>query len=197
MVWVKPGADESLFAQDRSACVQESSRSVSGSADQNLFAACMKQKGWGLQKEQLILPPAPPDSGPLQEVFLTLKTDKEKRCVNPAYLSFFSKTACDPQDITASQIADKKNATADEKAVLLKLKMEMQDSQKRALSAYRQYGGESGERSARVLESWQIFNDKNITDLYEGKQTWGDYNRSRKGLSAQLSEALKKTNNAR
>lgn len=193
MIWVKSGADENAFSRDRSACVHQSQSGDASRVDADSFAACMNQAGWQVQeksnaqKEEIASQP----NLPMQQSFEELKRDKDARCANVSYELFFRKTACDPENVTPVQMSDKSKVTVYEKTVLLKLQTEMQNSQVRAIQTYREYGGEAGERSAQILESWLIFNQKNMIDLYEGKQTWGDYNRARKNLHMQLSEALK------
>ncbi len=193
-IWVKPDASKSDFAHDQDVCIRRAQPAKSNSfgpksADPILFSDCMHQSGWHLQDESRATQPAP---GPMQKTLESLRQEKEKRCTSDEFRPFFSKTACDPQDITPGQMADKTTITAEEKKVLLKLKKEMQKSQDKATTAYREYGEEQGDKIARLLESWQVFSDKNVSDLLQKKQSWGNYNRYRKDLYSQLNAELQK-----
>ncbi len=193
-VWVKAGAGESEFAREKSVCAAQAQSESSG-IDQGVFGKCMEQNGWSVQNEKEIKPQIIPAPNPMQPAFDALAREKEQRCVSDEFRLFFSKTACDPKDITAMQINDALMITEAEKSTVIKLRDQMERSQGRAVAAYREHGGESGERAAQMLESWRVFNDRNILDLIEGKQTWGEYNRYRKGLYLQLAESLQKLSN--
>ena len=63
--WVKPGASQQDFAQDRSTCLQEAQRpggsayvnpftgivSQEGYTNSRLFNACMNERGWSLARQ--------------------------------------------------------------------------------------------------------------------------------------------------
>jgi len=191
-VWVKLGTDENLFSQETNLCANQSQSS--GAVDQILFASCMTTKGWHLESQPESLQQAvasdSPSVNPLKETLDALVREKEKRCQNPELESFSPKTACDPTDVTPQRISDKASVSSEEKSIILKLREEIKKSQACAVETYRNHGGDNSERSAQVLESRQIFNDKNVMDLYEGQQTWGAFDQRRKELCLQLKDVL-------
>ena len=65
----------------------------------------------------------------------------------------------------------------------------------KAREVARKYGGSIGDEKASIQEHFQSLGDKNIMDLYEGKQTWGEYNKRKKELHEQLMDALKQIKN--
>lgn len=186
LIWVKPGADETLFAAEKAVCAERAG------SDQKVFENCMTQNGWQLRDKRRA--PAQAPSEELLKVFDELSREKDRRCAAPEYAAFFAKTACDPQSVTAVQAADKAMITPAEKEALIQLRVEMRKSQDKAAAAYKDYGGNRGAQSAQIMETWYLFNERNVDDLMSGRQNWGAYNRARRSLYLDLLEELKKVN---
>jgi hypothetical protein len=100
-VWVKPGATQSEFAQQKYACMQQSQQQVSsayvnqygGSSDSHvttnkpLFNACMNSQGWYLQdKDQQQAQQATiQDNATVQDKSRIAPSEKDVRAEYPAW----------------------------------------------------------------------------------------------------------------
>jgi hypothetical protein len=79
-------------------------------------------------------------------------------------------------------MADQSFATQVEKAALSKIEFQYRESLRELVAAYRRYGGERGAALASLREEYATKSNQNVLSLYEGKTSWGDYNRLRKQL---------------
>jgi hypothetical protein len=201
--WIKPGANDADFAQDKYGCMQQSQQRVSnafvnqyGGAANNsvitngdLFGACMNSRGWTLvskeQTDQLV-------SNNQQAKAATDALDNQIRdmCDKAEFRPYYSKTACKPEDTTLDQMADKSRITAAEKIALNKARLEV----KRIASEYdgvlRQYYPQVAPAIVARRESTYSEQDKLALELYEGQITWGGYNTRRSQIAKKLKDDL-------
>ena len=206
--WYKPGAKQGEFEQAKYQCLQESQQRV-GVAQANayggtavntvqtndmLFGNCMNAKGWSLQNNQALQQQAQQNqsiNSQFQAESNRLDAQSRDTCNNPDLKAYYSKTACYAQDITFEQLADSSKITAAQKAALVKQRAAVSESQKARYDLNKRAGGRAA-RIADVVNTDLIpKNDQNNLDLYNGKITWGEYNKKRKDIYLQFQERIK------
>lgn len=132
-VWVKPGASQNDFANDRYTCMQESQQRVGGAfvnqfggsatntvvTNGNLFGSCMNAKGWYLTRPSTqqqnpaaaATPSSAAASNPLAEIDREASRQAEATCADPDLQVLWAKSPCKVPDITLTHLADTSYAT--------------------------------------------------------------------------------------
>ena len=197
-VWTKAGAGQSEFSQARYNCLQQSQQGASSAyvnryggvavassgavTNDGLFSACMNAAGWSLQnKDTLPQNQAQAASGKARfdQNIETMKA----ACISPEFQLYYSKTSCTANAVTMSQMSDKTKITAAEKPVLEAATIKIDTLTRDNNSIIRTAGSEKDKAFANYLETiYMPLLDKNRFNLYDGKITWGDFNRRRKEL---------------
>lgn len=130
-----------------------------------------------------ILNPAPSDSPTPRETVSVLTGKIKYFCLEPEYAAYFAKTFCTPSDINLAMMSDRSKITQAQKTAL-----------NAWAQAYDKLADELNEALALTSPSNKQMADynkmiafpaaqKNRLELYEGKITWGVYNRKRKDIS--------------
>lgn len=210
--WHKPGARPGEFEQAKYICLQESQQRV-GVAQANawggtavntvqtndmLFGNCMNAKGWSLQNTQAAQNQIQQQQASqsafqsqLQSESSRISQQAKAVCENPDYKPYYSKSACQAQDITFEQLADQSKITSAQKAVLLKQRAAIAEIQKARAELNKRAGG----KAAKIADAGNSYlipqNDQNNLDLYNGKITWGEYNKNRKDIYTKFQERIK------
>jgi hypothetical protein len=113
-------------------------------------------------------------------------------CNSPEFQLYYNKTSCSANDITLSQMTDKSKITTAEKSVLEAATINVDNLLKDNLNLSRQLGSQKDKAYADYVETVQNPSlEKNRLDLFDGKITWGDFNRRRKEI-ADTSAATRK-----
>jgi hypothetical protein len=200
-VWVKPGATQAEFAQEKYACMQQSQHRVStayvdqngGSSDSRvttnnpLFGACMNARGWYLQdkrQQEAVVQAKKNGWEAFTEELLQL-------CEREDLQPHFRKTPCKPEDTSLEQLTDKSRITPSEKEALSKAKNEVAAIVKRMTDYLRQNDPRNGNSIALVRERMAAELDKVSLDFYEGRITRGDYNKKRRDIAQQTAEQIR------
>ena len=121
-----------------------------------------------------------------------VKVKMLEMCNAPELAAYYKKTSCKVTDITFEQVADVTKITASQKVSLAKQRaqyVELQKDQKEALLMTQQ---PAGQKTIDLTESYLMpQTEQNGIDLYNGKITWGDYNKRRKEIYAEFMKRLK------
>ena len=198
-VWVKPGATQADFAQERYACMQQSQHRVSsayvdqygGSSNSQvttntpLFGACMNARGWYLQdkRQQEAVNQAATNG------WEALIEEQRQLCARDDLRPHYSKTPCQAEDATLEQAADKSRITPSEKEALSKAKSEVTAINRR-MNDYLRKNYANGNSIALLREHAMAELDKVSLDFYEGRITRGEYNKKRRDIAQQAREQL-------
>lgn len=202
--WIKPGATQNEFSQDKYDCMQQAQQRVSGVlvnayggaatnqviTNGNLFSSCMNAKGWYLNNNQQSSQPPQPQPNPLKVASDSVLSDIKAMCAREDLKPYFNKSSCNALEISLEQMSDKSKISADEKVALSKLQAANQPIVKKIVDAFRQYGGAKGADAAMLREKTQQLLEKNQFELYDGKINWGEYNRRRHELGVQIRDEL-------
>lgn len=198
-LWIKPNAGQGEFERDRYACLQQSQQRV-GAAQVNayggsavntvatndmLFSTCMGSKGWSLQNKEVVQAQAAQNQARNDD----LKRQNDQivanviaMCNKDGLKEYYKKSACRAPDISFEQIVDTTKITAAQKAALVKQQGDVALIEKEQDSIQRQRG-EPGLKIISVATNFfRPENEKNNLDLYNGKITWGEYNKRRKEI---------------
>ena len=130
-----------------------------------------------------ILSPAQSDSPSPRDTVLAL-TDKIKYlCLEPVYAAYFAKTFCTPSELSLAMMSDRTKITQAQRTAMNawaqaydKLVDELNAALALTSSANKQMADYNKMIAFPAAQ-------KNRMDLYEGKITWGVYNRKRKEIS--------------
>jgi hypothetical protein len=197
-VWVKPGATQGQFAQEKYACMQQSQHTVSsayvnkygGSSESfvttnnPLFSSCMNARGWYLQdKRQLEAGNQATEAG-----WAALTEEASQLCAREDLQAHYRKSPCKPQDATLEQMADKSRISPSEKEALSKVRSDRTAIAKRASDYLRQHVQQNGIALALIGERMESESDKIAVEFYEGRITRGEYNKKRREIAQQMAE---------
>lgn len=206
MLFDKPGLTIEEFNRDKYDCVQQSRTSWSGggtgglgaamiiSAKSNaekqsaeLFKMCMEARGY-TAREVSDKEFERQKNSPFKTKMNQIAKERNDRCNRDDFVSIFIKSACKAENITLEQLSDKTMISEIEKSIFSKYRSENTDSNKKVLEAIRSVGESKDKEMGIVLERLYLQTDNNALDLFEGKKSWGEYNKSRKELIQVMQE---------
>jgi len=200
MLFDKPGLTSEEFNRDKYDCVQQSRTSWAGggtgsvgaamivmsksNADkqaQELFKMCMEARGY-TSREVDDDEFERQKSSPLKIKTKQISQELNEKCAKAEFKPLFIKSACKARNISLEQLADITMISEVEKPVFSKYRSEGTDLNNQLLDAMRTDGQSKEKEFASVLEGVYAQLDKIALDLFEGRITWGQYNKKRKEL---------------
>ena len=115
-----------------------------------------------------------------------------KVCADEKFKTFFLKTPCNVPEMTLQHLTDNSNATPAEKKIILMIDVEYLNTAQMIVDNFRQnVKPESlGNNLASIRMKSRSDSQENLSNLYQGKITWGAYNTQRKALAAAGTEAM-------
>ena len=195
-----PGLTIEEFNRDKYDCVQQSRTSCSGGGtgglgvamiisskshaekqSAELFKMCMEARGYTAREvsdEEF----ERQKNSPYKTKMNQIAKEINDRCNSDEFKLFFIKSACKNENITLEQLSDKTMISEVEKPVFSKYRSELKDSNNKLLETIRINGESKDKEWSIVLERIYLQADKNALDLFEGKKTWGEYNKNRKEM---------------
>jgi len=198
MLFDKTGLTSEEFSRDKYDCVQQSRTSWSGggtgglgvammigaksnaekqSAD--LFKMCMEARGYTAREvsdEEF----ERQRNSPFKSKMNQIAKERNGRCNNDDFKLIFIKTSCKSDKITLEQLSDKSFISEAEKIVFSKYRSDTNDSNNMTMEAIRTNGEPKDKEMGLTLERLYLQSDKIALDLFEGKITWGEFNKNRK-----------------
>lgn len=212
MAWNKPGASQAEFSQDKYDCMQQSQQQVSGAyvnkfgggassqvvTNGNLFNSCLNARGWTLVQQpnaNAAQPgqPASPPNDPIRAATDASVQAFKDVCLREDVKAILEKTSCNSTGITLEQMADTSMITPEQKAALSKYRTANREVVAKLHAVYAKHGGAKGAKVIAVREHITQLTEDNQLALYEGKLTWGDYNKRRNEITKQ---GMQELNNA-
>lgn len=198
-LWIKQNSTQGEFERDKYNCLQQSQQRV-GIAQVNayggtatntvqtndmLFSSCMNSKGWSLQNKDLVEAQASQNqvrNNEIKQRFDQISSDILAMCGREELKDYYKKTACKAPDISFEQIADTTKITSLQKTSLIKQREHVASLEK-AQDDVQRLRGEAGQKVISIAINFiRPENEKNNLDLYNGKITWGEYNKKRKEI---------------
>jgi len=211
-VWYKANSTQEMFAKDRYACLQQAQQPNStayygdyGGALQTkqytanagmvtnnpLFTACMNSRGWSWVSKDSVNSANNASQSTKQATANSVKEELDQIaqkikavCADAKYAAFYAKTSCQADDLTMAQMTDKSKISPLEKLQLDEVVTVTKPLIAQMNNVIRRSGNSKDSKVVDYRETVQEQAlQKNRLDLYEGKETWGDYNRRRKEIS--------------
>ncbi|QPF85166.1 hypothetical protein IC762_02185 [Bradyrhizobium genosp. L] len=196
-LWLKPGAAQEEFGQDRYACLQGAQQPSSsaylnrygGVANSNmitnggLFDACMNSKGW-------ILTPVTDVKG-FNEAVRPLGEERRAICTRADLQAVWKKTPCKASDMAQPQLSDRSKISGEEKIAVARWQDFIQVSNGNLASLYRQYDPKNGDAVASVLERSSSDFRQLALELSNGSIPWGEFNKRRVEINKRTEEDQK------
>jgi hypothetical protein len=91
--------------------------------------------------------------------------------------------------MTFEQLADTSKISPETKAIFVELRTSVDALTNESLELQRKYRGVVGAKRADLyITTAKVQNDKNNLDLYDGRITWGEYNRRRQDIARQYQD---------
>lgn len=208
-LWYKPTARQGEFEVDRYACVQQSQQRLGmasvnrygGSAiDQQItndqvFSTCMTSKGWSLGRKEVVdsqIAQATAVNNSVKQQVAQVVEKIKAACASQEFREYYSKTACNTNDMSLAQLADNSKITEAQKIVFIKQQEVILAYNKEMYEVIRT-AGPNGIREAENFKNFvQPLSEKNSLNLYMGSITWGEYNQRRKEIAREGQEAMRR-----
>lgn len=209
-LWVKPGASAAEFTQARYTCLQQSQQGSSSAyvnrsygvassgavTNDAIFTACMNASGWNLQNAEVAQASQQQQQSQIakgQAKLDQIGQEIKAACSNPEYQIYFAKSPCSTNEITLSQMSDKTKITAAEKVVLEKALSKTDKLIKEGQAIMQSGGSQKDKEMVNYMQTLQTpAAEKNRLDLFDGKITWGEYNRKRKEINEAYQSAKRR-----
>ena len=206
--WYKADGTQEMFSQDRYACLQQTQQPTStayygnyggllqskqytassGMATNSpLYTACMNSRGWTWRDQTAAqnsnsAPNPQVQSG--RDSAAAIIARMGALCSKAEYAPYFSKTFCASPDASLALMTDKNKINNAERAALNAWSQEYDKLFIELNAISTKQGNENDKKIVRYRETVaQPAAQKNRLDLYDGKITWGDYNRRRKDIN--------------
>jgi len=129
-----------------------------------------------------------------------IKERSDKLCIDERFKLFFAKTPCNVPELTLQHLTDGSKVTPAEKNVLLQMDAEYLTIAQMVAENYKlNTRPESlGAALANNRMKGRSESQENLTNLYQGKITWGGYNTQRKAIAtsgrAEFDRIIKENN---
>lgn len=207
-LWIKQNSTQGEFERDKYNCLQQSQQRVgiaqinaNGGAATNtvqtndmLFSSCMNSKGWSLQNKNVVEAQASQNQARNNEIkqrFDQITSDIVAMCGREELKDYYKKTACKAPDISFEQIADTTKITSIQKTALVRQREHVALLEKDQDNAQRMRG-DAGQKVISISINFvRPENEKNNLDLYNGKITWGQYNKKRKEIYVEAQNKIR------
>jgi len=142
-----------------------------------LLSACAVPPGGNVQS------PAPSDTPTPRETVTALTNKIKSFCLDPEYAAYFAKTFCTPSELSLAMMSDRTKITPAQKTAL-NAWAQAYDKAVDELNAALALTSPSNKQMAEYNKMIAFpAAQKNRLELFEGKITWGVYNRKRKEIS--------------
>jgi hypothetical protein len=157
---------------------------------------CLQGKGWQLVEYDTSADNrAKPDSKPdprLEAGMEAYNRGTKALCAADTYRALLAKTACFAPDIWLSHMASTEKLSDEDRAKFLEWRTKVHQIVRDYGVVVAKYAGASGHRlNDYLLNSVIPSNEKNELNLYDGRVTWGEYNRVRKELATRHMREMK------
>ena len=103
-------------------------------------------------------------------------------CTSPQYADLFKRSPCSVEHINPFFIAIQAKPTPTEAALLHDFNVELVNINNALLGGYRKYGNAKERDYARLTAQNEIERIKNISDVLDGKLSWGQFNKQREKI---------------
>lgn len=206
MLYYKDGLTQEDFNRDKYECVQQSRTSWSGGGtgafgiamiigsksnaeaqSAELFKMCMEARGYTAREvgdEEF----ERQKNTPLKTEVNKIGKERKELCNREEFRLVIVKTPCNPESISLAQLSDNKIISEDEKTVFSKFRAEYTNLNNKLLEAIETKGDLKDKEFGLILGQIYLQADNNALNLFEGKITWGEFNKNRKEFNQKIKE---------
>ena len=153
----------------------------------NAFNSCMNSMGWSLLNQEQVVAVQKQGGSKVDTVnqqIAQLEKDQKELCNREKYKAIYQKSPCGIDNANLEQLADQTKISANEKSLFMAWHGERDSILKRRVAIYRSAGKPTATNIADLFERTRIKDENNALALYEGKLTWGEYNKTRKDIAS-------------
>ena len=206
LIFNKDGLTQSEFNSDKYDCTQQSrvtwsgggtggvglamilsSKSAADKQASDLFKMCMEARGYTWKEvdnaefERQTKNPLTPHLTPITKNLNML-------CERSDFKSIYAKSSCKADFITLAQLTDTSIITEAEKKIFSPYRSEVRALLQQQDDAIATYGGPKDKELGLVMLNLHQQSDENALELYDGRKSWGEYNKSRKASYERFKE---------
>ena len=208
--YVKPGATQQDWQHDYNDCLVKANQAgysggnFGANINRNKFIdMCVQGRGWSARSKEGLQADAQMQSQKRSELD-QIRADYQAKmksfedrvkeiCANEEYLPLISKSPCAATEITLDQMADGTKLSTGKKKSFLKFRKEAEAVSKEMAEYIRStIHADSDRQWADYFDSTESIRNGYNLDLYNGKITWGEYNKSRKDLITKIQAEKRK-----
>lgn len=157
--------------------------------------SCLLSKGWTLQSRETATALAEQNKAKSEELKKfneSIQAKVVEMCNRDELREYYKKTACRAQEISFQHIADNTKITESQKTAVL-LQSKENTVIQTDLKTLHKKRGDLGMKTVELATNFlDPENDKNRLDLYNGKITWGEYNKRRREIYAEFLERIRR-----
>lgn len=124
-----------------------------------------------------------------------IEKEQNDMCNNEALKSIFLKTSCKADKITLEQLDDKSFISESDKIIFSKYIDDTKSYNKKTIDVMQAYRVTQYKSIGIVMQQFFIQSEKSALDLYEGKITWGGFNKIRRDQFQSLQGKLREIAN--
>jgi len=208
-LWVKPGGTTAEFDKDKYNCLQSSQQRASGlyfnkfgggASDQmvtndKLFSSCMNSRGWKLTRGDEASKYVADQTAKIQEVNVTMEQLKQENyalCAKAEYAWINQRSACNANELTLAQLSNTERLNTTNRDSFMAFYAENKNLSRRRIEVINASGDRNSRALVDIMEKFLSSRERSALELYEGKVTWGEYNKDRKRDSESFEAARKK-----
>jgi hypothetical protein len=187
--WQKPGASVDEFGSVREACMEQarqpsSEAYVNQSDGADLFGACMTARGWHLVSVT--------DAKAYSNALSALNAEQLQLCARADLPPIFTKKMpCQAKQASAEQLSERTKISKEEKPAFMKWRVLTEENNQKAAAAHQQYNRQTGDNVAALIKKNQEASAKLAEQLYDGRISWGQYNKGRIEIGLQMEQEAK------
>jgi hypothetical protein len=98
---------------------------------------------------------------------------------------------CQAKQASAEQLSDRTKISKEEKPAFTKWRVLTEENNQKAAAAHQQYNRQTGDNVAALIKKNQEASAKLAEQLYDGRISWGQYNKGRIEIGLQMEQEAK------
>jgi hypothetical protein len=104
---------------------------------------------------------------------------------------FVKKMPCRAKDASQEQLSDRSKISKDEKIAFMRWRVLSEESNQKAAKIHREYNRQTGDAVASLTKNNEEASTKLAAQLYDGRISWGQYNKGRIEVGLQMEQEAK------
>ena len=156
---------------------------VNQSDGADLFGACMTARGWYLVSVT--------DAKAYSNALSALNAEQQQLCTRADLLPIFEKKMpCQAKQATPEQLSDRSKISKVEIPVFMKWRVLTEENNRKVAATHQQYNRQTGDNVASLTKNEEA-SAKLAEQLYNGRISWGEFNKGRIEIGLQTEQSAK------